>query len=210
MKTLPELLFKAISVVGFILVLTATAVSGTLAGAVVDNFYFNPLPGVEVSAYRSDSTLAGVDTTDVDGEYSLILDAGNYYATFIKQNYADTTIEDINITPDGTTVVDLTLRFVHNCDYIAGDVNGVTGFNGLDVTYGMSYFKRGTNPPFNCLCECTPGHIWYVCGDVNGSCSYNGLDITYAVTIYQGGPWVIPCPDCPPIIPIQEVGGQKR
>ncbi len=82
------------------------------------------------------------------------------------------------------------------CDYIVGDVNNNGSFNGLDVTYGVAYFKGGPPPLYEC--ECTPGNTWYVAGDVNASCSYNGLDITYAVSYFKGGPPPHPCPDCPP------------
>ena len=170
--------------------------AGTLSGTVIDNFYSNPVADVEVSVFQSDSTLAGVDTTDANGDYGLTLNAGMYYATFSKQNYADTSIANVNITPNGTTIVDLMFRFTNNCHYIVGDVNGSNNLNGLDVTFGVNYFKRGTNPPFNCLCECTPGHFWYVCGDVNGDCVYNGVDILYLAT--YGGPPPAPCPVCPP------------
>ncbi len=82
------------------------------------------------------------------------------------------------------------------CDYVVGDVNGSMTYNGLDITYGVSYFKGGTAPAFEC--ECTPGNIWFVSGDVNGSCTYNGLDITYGVTYLKGGPGLVSCADCPP------------
>jgi parallel beta-helix repeat protein/predicted outer membrane repeat protein len=82
------------------------------------------------------------------------------------------------------------------CLYVVGDANSSGAFNGLDVTYGVAYFKGGPPPPYEC--ECTPGNIWYVGGDVNGSCSYNGLDITFAVAYFKGGQDPIPCPECPP------------
>jgi len=82
------------------------------------------------------------------------------------------------------------------CDYVIGDANNSGTFNGLDVTFGVAYFKGGPIPPYEC--ECTPGNNWYVAGDVNGSCNYNGLDITYAVAYFKGGPGPMPCPDCPP------------
>ncbi|UCE66689.1 MAG: hypothetical protein JSU85_01335 [Candidatus Zixiibacteriota bacterium] len=82
------------------------------------------------------------------------------------------------------------------CDYVVGDVNGSSGYNGLDITYGVAFFKGGPAPLYEC--ECTPGNIWYVSGDVNGSCNYNGLDITYGVAYFKGGPDPMPCPDCPP------------
>jgi hypothetical protein len=83
------------------------------------------------------------------------------------------------------------------CDYFMGDVNGVNGLNGLDVTYGVAFFKGGDVPP--CSCECTPDNTWFVAGDVNGSCSFNGLDISYLVAYFKGGPLPTPCPDCPPV-----------
>jgi hypothetical protein len=82
------------------------------------------------------------------------------------------------------------------CDYVVGDANGNGSFNGLDVTYGVAYFKGGPPPLYQC--ECTPGHTWYVSGDVNQSCNFNGLDVTYMVSYFKGGPPPSPCPDCPP------------
>jgi len=87
--------------------------------------------------------------------------------------------------------------FSSQCDYVVGDANNSGDFNGLDVTFGVNYFKGGPQPPYEC--ECTEGNTWFVAGDVNGSCNYNGLDITYAVAYFKGGPDPIPCPDCPPV-----------
>lgn len=84
------------------------------------------------------------------------------------------------------------------CDYVVGDVNGDDGYNGLDIVYGVNFFKGGAAPTYEC--ECTPGNIWYVSGDVNGTCSYNGLDITYGVSFLKGGPNLQPCSDCPPVV----------
>lgn len=84
---------------------------------------------------------------------------------------------------------------IGGCDYIPGDVNGSASYNGLDITFGVNYFKGG-NPP---LCpECALCPDWFYCGDVNGSCDYNGLDITYGVAYFKGGSDPVPCPDCPP------------
>jgi len=81
---------------------------------------------------------------------------------------------------------------------VVGDINNSGGYNGLDITYGVSYLKGGPPPPYECVC--TPGNIWYASGDVNGSCSYNGLDITYGVSYLKGiQTELIPCPDCPPV-----------
>jgi len=82
------------------------------------------------------------------------------------------------------------------CIYVVGDINNSGGLNGLDITFGVSYFKGGAEPPY--MCDCSSRGIWFVGGDVNGSCSYNGLDITYGVSYFKGGPAPIPCADCPP------------
>lgn len=82
------------------------------------------------------------------------------------------------------------------CDYAVGDGNGSGSYNGLDITYGVGYFKGGATP----LCgDCQPCNSFYYCGDVNASCSYNGLDITYGVAYFKGGPGPMPCIDCPPV-----------
>ncbi|UCC79996.1 MAG: hypothetical protein JSW64_01170 [Candidatus Zixiibacteriota bacterium] len=83
------------------------------------------------------------------------------------------------------------------CEYVVGDVNNSGAYNGLDITYGVAFFKGGAAPPYQC--ECTPGNFWYVAGDVNNSCSFNGLDITYGVAYFKGGADPIPCDDCPPV-----------
>ncbi len=85
------------------------------------------------------------------------------------------------------------------CDYVAGDVNGSDSYNGLDVTYGVAFFKGGPDPmcPFG-TCPIPPCDAFFYCGDVNNSCSYNGLDITYGVAYFKGGPGPMPCVDCPP------------
>jgi hypothetical protein len=86
-----------------------------------------------------------------------------------------------------------------DCDYVPGDVNGSDSYNGLDITYGVNYFKGGSDPLCpNGSCPIPPCDTFFYCGDVNGSCSYNGLDITYGVSFFKGGSAPINCPDCPP------------
>ncbi len=80
------------------------------------------------------------------------------------------------------------------CDYVVGDVNGSNTYNGLDITYGVSYFKGGNTPQCNLDCDCFANF----CGDVNGSNTYNGLDITYGVSYFKGGSAPVNPPDCPP------------
>ncbi|UCE66827.1 MAG: hypothetical protein JSU85_02115 [Candidatus Zixiibacteriota bacterium] len=83
------------------------------------------------------------------------------------------------------------------CPYVPGDVNGSNNYNGLDITYGVAYFKGG-NAPLCPECPIPDCNTWHYCGDVNGSCNYNGLDITYGVAYFKGGPGPIYCADCPP------------
>jgi len=82
------------------------------------------------------------------------------------------------------------------CHYVVGDINGNGSLNGIDVTYGVSYFKGGLLPPYSC--ECTPGNTWFVAGDVNGSCVFNGIDITYLVSYFKGGAAPRGCASCLP------------
>jgi hypothetical protein len=90
-------------------------------------------------------------------------------------------------------------NFTGECDYIIGDVNNNGAFNGIDVVYGVNYFKGGNEPPYTCECNSS---TWFVAGDVNGSCSFNGIDISFMVAYYKGGTIPVPCPDCPPAIMI--------
>lgn len=119
-----------------------------------------------------------------------------------NQNCVDTT-EAVCLDLGGDW--DDTLNCIDNpcptggCDYVPGDVNGSDSYNGLDITYGVAYFKGGPEPlcAFG-TCPIPPCDAFFYCGDVNGSCSYNGLDITYGVAYFKGGPSPLPCPDCPP------------
>jgi len=86
------------------------------------------------------------------------------------------------------------------CVYIAGDINNNDQANGLDVSYGVNYFK-GFGPPPPVICENCPdtGQQLFGAGDVNGSCQFNGVDITYFVNFLKGvGPPLGFCPVCPP------------
>jgi hypothetical protein len=87
------------------------------------------------------------------------------------------------------------------CDYAVGDINGSSTYNGLDITYGVTFFKYGSPAP-QCpfgSCPIPPCDAFYYCGDVNASCNYNGLDITYGVGYFKyGAPAPDPCGYCPP------------
>jgi hypothetical protein len=84
----------------------------------------------------------------------------------------------------------------HSCHYIPGDINSDSTFNGLDVSFMVTYFKGGARPSY--VCDCLPDSNWFVAGDVNGNCGFNGLDVTYSVAYFKGGPLPVPCPDCLP------------
>ncbi len=94
---------------------------------------------------------------------------------------------------DGFFVIDTTSG---RCDYVVGDINNNGSANGLDVVFGVNYFKGGTAPEISC--DCPPHGNLFVAGDVNGSCSFNGLDVTYFVSFLKGGTPLTPCSDCPP------------
>ena len=198
MKVLRKLLAIPVLAISLILFFPVSAISGTLTGAVIDNIIFNPVPDVVVSVFWSDSTLAGMDTTTSSGIYTLDLNTGEYFAIFSKENYADTTISSIIILPQDTTVINLTFRFLQNCDYVRGDINNDGVCNGYDITFLIAWMKGGPPPPYTC--ECTPGWIWWPAVDFTGSCSFNGLDISFMIAYFKIGLLeIIPCPDCPPI-----------
>jgi hypothetical protein len=103
---------------------------------------------------------------------------------------------DIVTANDDTRTISV-FKNVPTCGYVTGDVNDDGGYNGLDVVYGVAFFKGGTPPVYD-ECDCPVGGFWYVSGDVNSSCNFNGLDITYGVAYFKGGDAPQPCPECPP------------
>jgi len=84
------------------------------------------------------------------------------------------------------------------CDYIPGDANNNTEYNGVDVTYSVNYLKGlGAPPPFEC--DCPPHGMLYSAADANGNCQFNGVDVSYSVNYLKGqGPIPFGCADCPP------------
>jgi hypothetical protein len=136
--------------------------------------------------------------TDENGYYEFTADTGSYDLFFSHPDYSDTTCTGLVVTPGDTTIMDMQLVSA-GCDYVVGDVNGSDSYNGLDITYGVNYFKGSGDPmcPFG-SCPIPPCDAFFYCGDVNGSCGYNGLDITYGVNYFKGGSGPISCGDCPP------------
>ena len=199
---------------------------GYLIGYVTDNSLV-PIESLAVIVEADTMTLSGsgannsmdikkdygvlldfVDTvfTDINGYYEVALPEDVYLAHYIYQGCRDTIISGLVIISQDTIQVDVISQC--GCSYIVGDVNGSDSYNGLDVTFGVSFFKGGAEP----LCgECPVCPDWWYCGDVNGSCTYNGLDITYGVSYFKGGAGPNPCEDCAPLggVTINSAAGDR-
>ena len=62
---------------------------------------------------------------------------------------------DSNDPVDSLIVIPVSLTVTGGCDFIVGDVNGPGSYNGLDITYGVNYFKFGSPAPQSCA-DCPP------------------------------------------------------
>jgi hypothetical protein len=176
---------------------------GWVAGVVTDAGTIEPIEGAVITGTV---VTAGspTDTTDVNGYYEIAISEGPVIVTVEAAGYfADS--REVTVIDYQTVRHDVALEKIPGCDYVVGDVNGSDNYNGLDITYGVAFFKGG-NPPLCAECALCPD--WHYCGDVNGSCNYNGLDITYGVAYLKGGPAPIRCADCPPIGPGIAVKGK--
>jgi hypothetical protein len=82
------------------------------------------------------------------------------------------------------------------CQAEPGDANGNEIFNGLDVTFSVTYLKGAGDPP-PISCECGQHGDLMAGADSNGDCNFNGIDVTYSVIYLKGtgSPPTI-CPDC--------------
>jgi YHS domain-containing protein len=194
------------------------AISGTGSIHVTGGTYSSDFPTINpydeshnggLDIYISRLSVAGdslVYSTFLGGiqfEYGMAIaidDSGCFYVTGLVDSYEFPTVNSYDSSHNGSTDVFISKFGPESgaiCDYVVGDVNGSETYNGLDIIYGVNYFKIIGPAPFY-ECECTPGNTWYVSGDVNGDCIYNGLDVGYGVNYFKGGPMPIPCPDCPP------------
>jgi len=166
---------------------------GHIAGIVTDES-MNPVEGVLVSTVGP-----GIyDYSDISGDYFIqYLNPGSHDIVFSHDNYIDTIVTGVAITAGDTAILHVQMTLA-GCEYVTGDVNGSDNYNGLDITYGVNFFK-GIGPDPVCP-ECGLCPDWWYCGDVNASCNYNGLDITYGVNYLKfGSPAPLPCADCPPL-----------
>jgi hypothetical protein len=174
----------------YVLKIAGPELFGSITGYVMDNIERAPIESVHVTAGQAEAW------TDQYGAYELgNLFAQSYDVLFSHLDYQDTTVSGIEVIAGNATPLDVIMMAAGGCDYVVGDVNGSVSYNGLDVTFGVAFFKGGPEPVCD-PCPLCPG--WHYCGDVNGSCGYNGLDITYGVAYFKGGPSPVPCGDCPP------------
>jgi hypothetical protein len=103
---------------------------------------------------------------------------------------------DSGIAVVGSYMLDIYKIHTSSCNRIPGDINNSGATNGIDVTYGIGYFKGGNAPPQ--ICQCWSHPEFCINCDVNASCEFNGVDITYLVSILGGRDVeLLPCPDCP-------------
>lgn len=163
-----------------------------------------------ISGYDSQDTHPGNLCALVSGQYGFsgTRDSWRVQAFDLVDYAGETVMARIDFASDGNTnglgmyvddVFFLTYPEPAGCSYTAGDINGSDSYNGLDITYGVAFFKGGPDPMCPAgTCPLPPCDSFFYCGDVNGSCSYNGLDITYGVAFFKGGPGPVPCPSCPP------------
>jgi hypothetical protein len=144
-------------------------------------------------------TLADWNSGPTDDWEEVTLDLSSYTG-IVDINFQYASRSSITDRP-GWYIDDLALSscsIVGVCNYVTGDVNGTGNYSGLDITYGVAYFKGGPDPLCD-SCECPPHSFFWNCGDVNGDCEYNAVDISYGVLYLKyATDQPIPCPDCPP------------
>jgi hypothetical protein len=157
----------------------------------------DPIENGTVNVFDSEDNLVGSDQSGANGDYAVAVTSGTYRADYSATGFRDTTIAGISVTSGETTFVNVPMAPIGGCSYVPGDINGNGSANGIDVTFGVAYFKGGTPPPIQC--PCPPHGDMYVCGDVNGNCAFNGIDITFYVAYLKGmQPELLFCTDCPP------------
>jgi hypothetical protein len=171
------------------LVIQTSTVRDTISGFLLEQWY---KVSIEIWDGQNDSlyTRYWIDGGYL-GEYSLALDSipplDSITHLFLAAQEGTVWFDDVCVSTG----------LLISCDYVVGDANGSESYNGLDITYGVSYLKGGPSPACG---DCSSCSDWHYCGDVNGSCSYNGLDITYGVAFLKGGSSLIPCQDCPALV----------
>jgi hypothetical protein len=188
------------------------------------NFAINSSPRLSSDFIEIDSGVsmtAKVFYSDDDNNLPVMrkfhFDSESYDVGSIDHNYSDSAeFETVIPWPSGgwhhytfefsdgldtvqTAPESVLVRISGGCSYQIGDINGNGTTNGIDVTYGVGFFKGGPPPPVSCP-TCPETNPFYAAGDVNGNCVFNGIDITYFVAYLKGGATLRICPDCPPAV----------
>jgi hypothetical protein len=183
---------------------------GAIAGTVKDSLMNEPLEGVFVSAHQDGTEMTWYDTTDASGEFLFPeCQTQSHTVGASMLGYITQTRFNVEVFADETTYVNFSLvpEGPPHCSYIPGDINGNGTLNGIDIVYGVNYFKGGAAPPVDCNPPClTYGYPpipladpFFAAGDINGNCVFNGVDLTYFVRYLKlQVPSPLYCPDCPP------------
>lgn len=176
---------------------------GGVRGTVTRCVDGDSLFGVEIQLTSSTGESRSA-ITDSSGYYRILVPNTPVFAD-IQFSHPEPTLVDLDTTDyyvapgDSADPLDVCLVQSGCNPYIVGNVNGDSAYNGLDISYGIRYFRGDTTAIPSDSCDCPPDSgYWYMVGDVNGDCSYNGLDITYGIAFFKGtNSAVYPCPDCP-------------
>ncbi len=158
-----------------------------------------PLAGVNIYALDIAQDTVGAEISGAAGDYTFSLIPGTYNVSFKKTGYADTTVQNIDVTTS-LVILDMVMREgAAGCSYVRGDINNNGSANGIDVVYGVNYFKGASAPGIDCGGICPQASPFYAAGDVNGNCAFNGIDISFFVNFLKGiQPALLNCPSCPP------------
>lgn len=84
------------------------------------------------------------------------------------------------------------------CEYVAGDINGDGQCTGIDVTYGVRYFRGFGYPPSDSCYLDSARTYYYPAGDINGNCEFRGSDITRLIAVLLGHSTIRHCHWNPP------------
>ena len=125
--------------------------------------------------------------------------AVTFDATSLTQgNYAGMITCSSNDPNEATVNIDVILHVITEsaCNYTPGDVNGDGNVIGSDVTYAVTYFRGGANPPDSC--QLNNGDWLYTAADANGDCRFIGSDVTYLVNFFRGSTGPQYCAEVPP------------
>jgi hypothetical protein len=192
-RSISDIMFK---------VYCSTPGPGMISGIVYGDDGVTPLPGAVITTYDDLNAVVGIDTSGVAGDYLISLPGGNYHELFQKSGFRDTTVQDILVSFEQTTILNVVMQVSSGCAYTIGDINNNGAANGIDVVYGVNYFKGSSAPPIDCgspVGPCPQASPFYAAGDVNGNCAFNGIDVTFFVNYLKGVvPALLICPTCPP------------